>query len=169
MNKKRSDYLERTAVILDFNCKFKSEFCSQNYDIYLLDRYHGIIANISTNKANTLLNDIENEITFKDFYKLIASNYKEIFCLFLSYDYLNIDDYLVNKALNHSRKRNEARIYTYLLNYKNQNKQLIVNNVLEMVEKGYELKDIIVRIQQISLKETFSLNDTIANYITCLM
>lgn len=150
-------YLKKTALILDFNPKV--DFASySNLDIYIIDRYNG----------NVLLDKFDEEISFKDFYQTISKNYLQIFCLFLSYDYLNINDYLLTKEINKHRNADEARLYTYLINYKNEHKNEIVNHTVLMLENDYEIKDIIIRIHQVRKKETFSLNDILMKYITCL-
>ena len=109
--------MKKTAIIVDFDPKLKHKMESNNYDIFILDRLNNNIANIETSEQNMFKEAFSQEMTFEEFYKTIAKDYKDIFCLFLSYDYSNINDYLLTADINKNKKHNEAKVYTYLLNY----------------------------------------------------
>lgn len=157
--------MKKTAIILDFNPKIDLGPYS-NLDIYIIDRYNDKISDIITTNDN--IDKLEEELSFMEFYQIISKKYQQIFCLFLSFDYLDITDYLLTKNINKNRHHDDAKVYTYLLNYKNEHKKEIVGNTILMLEKNYEIKDVIVRIHQIRKKEAFSLNDILMKYITCL-
>lgn len=156
--------MKKTAIIIDFNPKMAIN-TKANFDYYIIDRYNNKISCIETTSDNVLKEKLENEMSFLDFYQIIARNYQQIFCLFLSYDYTNIDDYLLTKSINQTRKKDEAKIYTYLLNYKNEFKKEIINNMISMIEKDYDIKDVIIHIHQIRKVESFSLNEFVMKYL----
>lgn len=156
--------MKKTAIIIDFNPKMAIN-TKANFDYYIIDRYNNKISCIETTSDNVLKEKLENEMSFLDFYQIIARNYQQIFCLFLSYDYTNIDDYLLTKSINQTRKKDEAKIYTYLLNYKNEFKKEIINNMISMIEKDYDIKDVIIHIHQVRKVESFSLNEFVMKYL----
>ncbi|QVK17792.1 hypothetical protein KHQ81_13220 [Mycoplasmatota bacterium] len=160
--------MKKTAIVLDFNPKLKIEKTSKHYDIYILDRYHDKIARVETSDDNELSNALLEEMTINEFYHIIAPHYKDLFCLFLSYHYSDIEDHLLTQNINQNRKKLEAKMFTYLINYKNQSKKAIIQNTLDMIDKEYAIKDVIVRIHKIRKKESFSLNDILMRYIFCL-
>lgn len=161
--------VEKVAIVIDFNPKDFNQFeNSAKYDLFVVDRYNDKIVNVETSEDNEFKQVFEQAWTMKEFHRIIAKSYKKIFCIFLSYDYCNIDDYVMTQDINKFKAVNEARMYTYLVNYKNQNKQAILDTTIEMIKKDYDIKDIIIRIHSIQKKESFSLNDVITRYITCL-
>jgi len=156
--------MKKTAIVIDFDSKL-----NLGSDVYMIDRYHDKVTQVVTSVDNEFSTAFLEEMTIEAFYRIISPHYKAIFCLFISYQYSDIEDHLLTQRINQSRGHNEAKMFTYLLNYKNPNKQIILNHTFEMISKGYEIKDVMIRIHQIRQKETFSLNQMMIKYLLCIL
>ncbi len=161
--------MKKTAVVIDFDPKLKEMPNSTQFDFFILDRYHDKITDVVTSKENEFSDVLHQEMMIYEFYDLIASHYKEVLFLFLSYKYTDVDDHLITQSINQKRSPHEAKLFTYLLNYNNSSKYNIILNTLEMIEKGYEIREIIIRIHQIRKNESFLTNNSLLKYISLLV
>ncbi len=160
--------MKKIAIVVDFDPKIKKSLSSSHYDVFILDRYHQNIGTIKISEDNEFHDVFSEEMTIDTFYKAISAHYKSIFCVFISYQYSDIEDHLLTKNINQNKLSYEAKMFTYLLDYKNHNKEMIMEQILEMVNQEYEIKEIIIRIHQIRKRESFSLFDIFKRSISGL-
>lgn len=162
--------MKKRAIIVDFGAKIIKDYkMSNKYDIYIIDRFNNKIVDVECSEGCDFHNPFQSDFSFEDFYRLISKKYKEVFCLFVSYNCSNIDDYLINNKINKERNGNDCRIFTYLLDIMTQNKKTILDNTVQMIEKGFPIRDIIVRIHKIRTKDAFSVSDLLTKYITYMV
>ncbi len=162
--------MKKTAIVVDFDPSFlKNTGLSAKYDLFVLDRLKETIDNVEMLHSKEFKDAFTQESTVKEFYDVIAPHYKEVFCLFLSYNYLNVEDYLMTDRINGARSPYCGKMHTYLINYLNQDRERILQTAMELLEKEYTLRDIIIRIHGIRKKETYSVNDLLFKYISCIL
>ena len=161
MKPKGSDDMRKVALIMDFNPGLQDIMSTQQYDVYMVDRFNGTI--VDGVCSNGKVYD-QFEGSLDAFYNEIKAHYDEVFCIFLSYNYEDIKDYKDAQLINETKSANDPYLQMYLLNYMNSSKQEIIKDTLSMLDANMSLKDIIIRIHNRRKKEVFSLNDLIMQY-----